>query len=450
MMKQPSVVWFRNDLRLHDNETLSTALSDSTTVLPVYCFDPRQFGTTSFGFPKTGAFRAKFLIESVADLRSSLLSIGGHLVVRVGHPEEILPQLAAQVGATAIYFQKETTDEELRVERRLRQQLQPLGIVTKEFWGQTLYHLRDLPMSIQHLPDVFTDFRKQVEKRARVCDIFPTPKRLKLPENIDAGSLPTLDDFQLQPPPTDTRGVLNFIGGESAGLKRLHEYFWQKDKLKTYKETRNGLIGADYSSKFSAWLALGSLSPRKIYDEVKRYESERIANDSTYWLVFELIWRDYFRFLSLKFGNKIFQERGIKGEQKDWKIDWDAFERWKAGKTGKPLVDANMRELAATGFMSNRGRQNVASYLVRDLKVDWRLGAEYFESLLIDYDVCSNYGNWNYVAGIGNDPREDRYFNVQKQLQMYDPQAAYVKLWLPNLTRFPAHEILSKERVEYD
>lgn len=448
-MPQKNLVWFRNDLRLHDNEALARALAESDETVLLYCFDARQFGVLPSGFAKTGKFRAKFLLESVADLRRSIRERGGELFVRIGKPEEIIPNLAKSLRVSCVYFHQEATDEEQCVESALRKNLNALGVETKECWGSTLYHKNDLPMSIERIPDVFTNFRKQVEKYAPVRPLFPTPTRLKGFTEVEAGELPTLRDFGLEEPKFDPRATLAFKGGENEALKRLNEYIWQKDLLKTYKETRNGLIGADYSSKFSAWLANGSLSPRKIYDEVKKYEAERVANDSTYWLVFELLWRDYFRFIAFKYGNRIFHKFGIKGEPKKWLQDKEAFQKWVSGKTGQPFIDANMRELAATGFMSNRGRQNVASYLVRDLNVDWRWGAEYFESILIDYDVCSNYGNWNYVAGIGNDPREDRYFNPKRQAEMYDANAEFVKLWIPELKSLSAKRILDAEALGY-
>ncbi|MEL7313906.1 MAG: FAD-binding domain-containing protein, partial [Cyanobacteria bacterium J06559_3] len=126
-----------------------------------------------------------------------------------------------------------------------------------------------------------------------------------------------------------------------------------------------------------------------------------------------------------------------------WKQDWQRFDAWRDGMTGYPLVDANMRELAATGFMSNRGRQNVASFLTKNLGIDWRMGAEWFESLLVDYDVCSNWGNWNYTTGVGNDSRGFRYFNIPKQSKDYDPQGQYVKHWLPELEDIPAGKVHS-------
>ena len=182
------------------------------------------------------------------------------------------------------------------------------------------------------------------------------------------------------------------------------------------------MLGEDYSSKFSAWLSVGCISPREIYEEVKNYEKVFGANDSTYWLIFELLWRDYFGFYLQKDKLRFFRQ----ASQLTSTVGLNA---WKEGRTGEPFIDANMTELRLTGFMSNRGRQNVASYLCNNLKVDWRYGAAYFEQQLIDYDVCSNWGNWAYLAGVGNDPRANRYFNTAKQAAIYDPQGRYVQLW---------------------
>jgi deoxyribodipyrimidine photo-lyase len=193
--------------------------------------------------------------------------------------------------------------------------------------------------------------------------------------------------------------------------------------------------GVTILPKFSPWLAQGCLSPKMIYAEVKRYELERVKNKSTYWIIFELLWRDFFRLMGKKYGNKIFLRGGTKGEADNrLRNDEHLLKLWVEGRTGVPFIDANMREIEKTGFMSNRGRQNVASFLVKDLKVNWQMGAEYFESMLIDYDPTSNWGNWNYVAGVGNDPRENRYFNILTQATRYDPKGEYVKTWLPELS----------------
>ena len=251
-----------------------------------------------------------------------------------------------------------------------------------------------------------------------------------LPDTVAVPSVPALADLSVTDSEPDQRAAIAFAGGETAGLQRLQHYVWDARCIASYKDTRNGLLGADYSSKFSPWLACGALSPRTIAAEIHRFEQQVTANDSTYWMIFELLWRDYFRFIALKPGNKIFHKRGLGSQTKRYRNDKKLFQRWCQGETGQAFVDANMRELFTTGFMSNRGRQNVASYLAHDLGIDWRWGAAWFESRLIDYDPCSNYGNWTYVAGVGNDPRQGRKFNVRGQAERYDPSGAYVKHWL--------------------
>lgn len=259
------------------------------------------------------------------------------------------------------------------------------------------------------------------------------------------GGLPSHGDVRgvlgAKSPGNTTATSTGFRGGETAALARLKEYLWDSDCLKTYKETRNGMLGGNYSSKFSPWLAHGCLSPRTVVAEVSRYEKERVANDSTYWLLFELIWRDYFRFYALAHGTRLFQLWGPRNSPDDgsklWRTDARFMQAWSLGTTGYPFVDANMRELLATGFQSNRGRQNVASFFVKDLDMDWRLGGEWFEGLLLDHDAGSNWGNWTYVAGVGADPREDRYFLIPKQSRDYDRQGEYMRHWLPELAHAP-------------
>jgi deoxyribodipyrimidine photo-lyase len=176
-------------------------------------------------------------------------------------------------------------------------------------------------------------------------------------------------------------------------------------------------------------LANGSISPRTIYWEIKRYEQQVVKNQNTYWLIFELTWRDYFKYISLKYGDKIFEIGGIRNRKYDWDRELKQLHNWTSGNTEEPFVNANMKELAKTGWMSNRGRQNVASYWSKHLQQDWRIGAAYFESLLLDYDVHSNWCNWMYNSGVGNDPR-NRKFNIKLQASRYDAQSKYQNLWL--------------------
>lgn len=258
-------------------------------------------------------------------------------------------------------------------------------------------------------------------------------------------------------------------GGESSALERLEWYFirgkspdsnsWGKSDpppVSRYKQTRNNLLGHSYSTKMSPFLAYGSISPRQIWEVLIHHESMHGEDQNIYWVKFELLWRDYFFFVAEKFGDLLFDLGGFelatdppqaqKKLEPGWWKTWDPstaglaheMTRMLEGRTGIPFIDANIRELRESGFISNRGRQNIASYVAHDLGYDWRIGAEFFQSYLIDYDPTSNYGNWAYVAGVGNDPRASRRFNIIKQAKDYDSHGDYVKTWLPCLRGLPA------------
>lgn len=425
-----AIVWFKTDLRITDNEALLKAISQNESVIPIYCFDDSHFTTTAYGFKKTGDFRGQFLIESLLDLDTSLRALGSGLLLLKGKPEIEIPKIVKHYKVNKVYAKREVAFEERQTENLVQSELWKLQCEILTFSTSTLYHAEDLPFSIKDIPDVFTDFRKKVEKDSAIRPAFEKPASIRSPQ-IPEPDLPTLQQLGLEKRNTDPRAGIQYIGGESQALKRLHYYFFESQLISTYKQTRNGMTGSDYSSRFSAWLALGCISPRFIYGELKKYESLYTANESTYWLVFELLWRDYFRFMMKKYHNSFFQKNGIKNTAAASKtIDSEQLQKWIDGKTGVAFIDANMTELKLTGFMSNRGRQNAASYLCNDLALDWRYGAAYFEQQLIDYDVCSNWGNWAYLAGVGNDPRGNRYFNIEKQAADYDKNKTFRNLWL--------------------
>jgi deoxyribodipyrimidine photo-lyase len=449
MIKRRALVWLRQDLRLHDNEAIVEAAKHADELVFCYVFDERMFRgkTTQFDFPKTGKFRTQFIIEAVTDLKKSLRKLGADLVVRVGLPEVEIAKIVAETKCSWVYCNRERTDEEVKVQDALEKNLWAQGQEIIYTRGKMLYYTQDLPFPVQYTPDIFTHFRKEVEKIVPIREPLPSITSLRTFDlNLVLGKIPTLEDFGHEPYEVDERSNAPFVGGETEGLARLQYYLWDSDLVKNYKETRNGLVGTDYSSKLSLYLAHGCLSPKQIYAELRKYEQARGSNESTYWLFFELLWRDFFRLMGKKHGNRIFLKEGILGEvDSKWSNDKRIFQLWREGRTGIPFIDANMRELAATGFMSNRGRQNVASFLVKDLHINWQMGAEYFESILTDYDPCSNWGNWNYVAGVGADPRENRYFNILRQAKMYDTKGTYVKIWLPELKCVPDDKIHQPE-----
>jgi len=439
--KKVGILWFRNDLRLHDNQALSDALNQVDELYPVYVLDDRWInGKTSCGFSKIGPHRIKFILESLMDLKSNLQSKGSDLFVYSGITEEVIFDLVEKTDASWVFCNRERTRDESNVQDALEKKLWTIGREMRYYRGKMLLYTADLPFPVTHTPDTFSQFRKEVENFVAVREPLDAPDKIPTGKLL---STTKLADFNIFIESTDQYPDHHFSikGGESEALKRLNYFIWESSHIANYKETRNGLLGTDYSSRFSAYLSQGCLSPKLIHREIKKYEQEKLKNESTYWLIFELLWRDYFRFIAKKYGDSIFRFKGINGHEQIVKGGQKEFEAWCKGETGIPFVDANMRELNATGFMSNRGRQNVASFLIYDLKVNWIWGAEYFESLLVDYDPCSNYGNWNYLAGVGTDPREGRYFKVLNQAKRYDPDGDFVKHWLPELARIDHAEV---------
>ncbi len=428
-MARVGLVWFRNDLRIADNYSLSKAISENDQVIATFCFDPRSFEIGEFSFRKIDRYRAKFLLETVSELKENLDKLNISLLVYLQKPEEVVSNLVNKYKVNKIYLQKEWTPEELGLELKVKERLNNTRVLWVETYDQFLFHPDDLPFEIQDTPKVFTHFRKQCEKSVAVRSPIQI-NSLSLENKVSNTShVPTLIDLGFENFTSDHRTVFPFNGGENQGRARMKNYFWETRCLSYYKKTRNGLLGIDYSSKLSAWLANGSISPRTIYFEILKYEQEVEQNESTYWLIFELMWRDFFKYISMKHGSDLFKLGGILQKKYKWSRNQKDIDEWVTGETKEDFVNANMLELKSTGWMSNRGRQNVASFFAKELELDWRIGAAYFESLLIDYDVHSNYGNWSYVAGVGNDPR-DRKFNIQIQSERYDPNQAYRDLWL--------------------
>lgn len=423
-----TLVWFRNDLRVSDNQSLSLACKKEK-VIAVYCLDPELLAKGPYGFRRMEKYRVKFLLESLQTLQQNLLSLNITLLICLEKPKDILPSLIEKYAINQVYLQKEWTRNELYELAQVKQQCTKIKFI--ESYDQFLFHPADLPYAeVSNIPDVFTTFRKKCEKYSKVRPAISRPVA-KPSENLlsDKTPVPSISDLGFIPFDPHPHSAFPFKGGENTALERIQDYFWDTRKLAFYKRTRNGLIGKDYSSKLSSWLANGSISARSVYWAIKHFEKEVTKNQDTYWLVFELLWRDYFKYVSLKYGNKIFSLGGILNRSYKWEESETLKLSWIHGTTNETFVNANMIELAKTGWMSNRGRQNVASYWSKELKQDWRIGATYFESLLIDYDVHSNWGNWMYNSGVGNDPR-DRKFNIKRQAELYDPAAKFQNLWL--------------------
>ncbi len=423
-----SIVWFTDNLRVTDNTVLRNAMNASKRIIGVYFLNPEMFKKTQFGYKKTEKFRAKFLLETLKDLKLALSELNIRLLVFNSSIENQIDELIRKYDVKAVYYQKEWTDEEVKKINLLKKSI-PINVSVHECYDQFLFHPDDLGFHYKETPEVFTQFRKQLEKKTSVRPLVHVNSQEITSKIAMDFELPTLKQLGFEDFEIDSRTAFPFKGGSISATERLDDYFFKTKSLGVYKKTRNGLLGENYSSKFSPWLANGSLSARQIYWKVKEFENEFYSNQSTYWLVFELIWRDFFKYISMKHGNSIFKLKGILNANYNWSENLKFIKEWTDGRTADDFVNANMIELKNTGWMSNRGRQNVASYLAKNLKIDWRIGAAYFESMLLDYDVHSNYGNWIYVSGVGNDPR-DRIFNLKRQAEMYDNNKRYRNYWL--------------------
>ncbi len=418
------VFCFRNDLRLDDNPALNQAFSECDEIIFAYIFEDRIWKSTS---PvRINRHRAEFLLESLHSLKDQINRMGGSLIFLEGVIEDVIPAFMKQHQISECFISEEDAWEEKQSEIKLRD-----CIAISKFNGSTLIDPSDLPFNLSDLPDTFSKFRKIVEKNLKIRTVISKkPPKLFYSEN--SSNVPSIESIFPSLEEKDHRSEFHFHGGVSSGRQRIREWIWESHSLSRYKLTRNELTGPDFSSRFSPWLSAGCLSPRTIFFEIKNYETKFGANESTYWLFFELLWRDYFHFLARKHGPRLFHPLGFHPERMQTQLPEDQitrFESWKKGCTQNDFVNANMNELRATGWMSNRGRQNVASYLIHNLGVHWLLGAQWFEECLIDYDPCSNYGNWLYLSGFGSDPRPNRKFNVIKQADTYDPTGFYRRKW---------------------
>ncbi|KAL2429057.1 Cryptochrome DASH [Exophiala dermatitidis] len=463
------VYLLRRDLRLCDNPVFyeihklsKQASPPFTHVLPIYVIPAQQVETSGFladpeslsPFPEArsevgkfwrcGPHRAVFLAESVWSLKQDLGRVRSGLLIRVGQlgqiAQDIFDQFRTQASdafVSAVWMTSEEGLEEQREEREVRKAAQKAGVDFR-LWLDEKYFVddRDVPLKKpSDLPDIFTSYRKSGMKSA-----------LLKPLN----NQPLLADPPAFPP--EVKSAHPFRGGSQEGLHRI-QHLLKQGIMTRYKETRNGLLGTDFSTKLSAWLALGCITARQVHARLVDFEEGYDAqyqgtegygkgeNAGTAAVRFELLWRDYMRLCTRKFGPRLFQVQGFRnGTSYAWKTPdqdskvADMFQRFLRGKTGTGLIDASQRELYLTGYTSNRARQNVASYLAKHLGIDWRLGAEWYEANLADYDVSNNWGNWQYVAGVGNDPRgEARVFNPVKQAFDYDPQGEYCKAWVEEL-----------------
>lgn len=413
------IFWFSNDLRVADNAALSRAAEACERLLCVYIVEPRWFTPNRYGLRSMGKYRWRFLAESLQDLKSALEEYGQSLHIFYEPPLEALAKLIAEYDPGTLIRSQNAGFYEKKQWQLLKQRYRLMNF--EEVATHTLFKSQTLPFNLEDPPCTFSKFRKIVEpiksaNIARPINTLPPPPKIS---KLKAPKLPPINNEQKDN---------DFTGGAREANKHLHEYF-SSNAPSSYKQTRNQLEGWEYSTKFSPWLANGSLSANQVLKAVEEYERKVEANESTYWIKFELLWREYFQWYAHLHGAKLYKIGGVNNKKSLKTFYAERFSRWCEGNTPYPIVNACMKQLNETGYMSNRGRQIVASCLINELDMDWRYGAAYFEQQLLDYDVASNWGNWQYIAGVGADPRGGRHFNIQKQAAIYDPNGGFVEHW---------------------
>lgn len=410
---------FTRDLRLDDNPGLYLASNfDRLHLMTVV--EKQWFRPGRYQFAAMGEKRWSFLKSGLENLSTSLEQLGQTLDIRYGDLVEEVVTAVRAINADRLILARPIGLYETRQLERIKTLLPNLQVMLTD--SSTLFQIGQADWLTAGLPKQYTPFRRLAEK-------LSPPLPLEAPEVLPASPLRINPEHNLPNWLPTVSTPLIVSGGETPGQQHIKSYL-QSEAPQSYKMTRNSLEGWDKSSKLSLWLGLGFLSPRRIWQRLKAYEETSGANESTEWLFVELLWREYFQWLALNIGARLFTFKGLAKRRPLISHYSHRLAAWCNGATGYDIVDACMRELAATGYLSNRGRQIVASALVNELQVDWRYGAAWFENQLIDYDVASNWGNWQYIAGVGVDPRGGRHFNLEKQREQFDPDGHYVSRWL--------------------
>ncbi|MCO7187893.1 DASH family cryptochrome [Pseudoalteromonas sp. XMcav2-N-2] len=426
-----TLYWFTQDLRLDDNLALDFAAQNSDALMFVYVINPRYRTQTNHRCKLLGDRQAAFIADSLMTLDSQLKACGQKLFVLEGEPNLLLPETVSKYQINQVICAEPIGLYERTIVQQTRRALGSVPVHC--FWQHTLFDQAQIQTLNSDLGS-FTQFRKRVEKAplSVVTSCRFDPRNLPVPLVIEDDTLACiqLEQWQthLQSSLSETRVPLDFPAGEEAAQAHLKDYF-DSGVASRYKQTRNELDGWLNSTKMSPYLALGNLSPRQVWWATEAFEKQVEANESTYWIKFELLWREYFQWLSLKLGSKLYRFQGLAQSKPLTTFMSERFQRWCEGCTPSALVNALMNQLNETGYMSNRGRQIVASYFVHELGLDWRYGAAYFQQQLLDHDVASNWGNWQYIAGVGVDPRGGRHFNIEKQAHQYDEHGLFVQKW---------------------
>jgi deoxyribodipyrimidine photo-lyase len=398
-----AVVLFTRDLRVHDNPALAAACANADQVVPLFVLDP--------ALSSLSPNRNRFLHQALADLRATLRDKGGDLVLRSGDPVTEAMKLAGEVGATMLGVAADVTTYAKKRETRLQAACDEQRIALRLFPGVTVVDPGTLrPGGGGPAYRVFTPYFRSWQS-AKWRDEVATPRKITLPSGLSAGPMPAI-------PGGDSPHAAD--GGETEARRRLSAWLRAIDE---YGDRHDDLPG-DATSRLSPYLRFGCLSPLAVAEAARSRGAEPFVR--------QVCWRDFYYQVVNAFP-RISTEAYRPGAADEWRADPDALKHWQDGLTGVPVVDAGMRQLRAEGWMHNRARLITAAFLTKHLGIDWRLGLKWFFRWLLDGDVPNNSGNWQWVAGTGNDSRPYRRFNPIRQAGRFDPEGVYVRRYIPEL-----------------
>ncbi len=435
------LLWLRNDLRLHDHEGFRLASGHGAPLAVIFILPQQWLTNDDAGMNRLGSAKSHYLRSALIDLHRQLEDQTIDLHIFSGDPLQIFKDIQAEFTGT--HLRLLTAEAQAPEESDWITGIRDLGMPVTTYSAQTLFTEKQIQTLGSSYPSPFTRFRNIVEGD-------PGLWQVKTP--VDTPPLGVHEQpLRLQSPvswPQSAYQVKLPVSGGERGAQLWWSDYLKSDAINHYKTTRNQLMGKYSSSHLSAALAWGCLSVRQIWHDILQYEAAKGASEHTYWLRFELLWREYFHWSLRHHGKQLFQPNGLASRTPESRPDPARWQAWCNATTGVPMVDAGLRELRHTGHISNRLRQNMASYFIHQLKLDWRLGARWFEMYLADADVASNYGNWAYIAGCGHDPRPQRQFNLNRQLRQYDPHAEHIHYWCPELSGENATNIICHQTGE--
>ena len=395
MSKKVVLVWFRNDLRLHDNEVLTEALNRADLIIPVYCFDPRYFSKNKFNQYNTGVNRAQFLLDTVSHLKNELKGLNADLMTFVGYPEEILPKLCVKYEIDEVYHHREVATRETQISESVEAALWEQKINLRHFIGHTLFHKEDLPFPIKDIPDKFNIFKKKIERESAVRKPFDTPQSIPYPTHLEQTQLPSLLELGYSEEDIAENESKCIEGGEDKAITSLEQLLDPQ------------YSGLENYTHISPYIAIGALSPIYIYDRMRH--SDLSQNKRRYdRLMTSLLWRDYFRFMLKKYPNVFFKSKGLLTEDdSEAFLNEDMLIKWKAGETGEEQIDEAIQALKTCGNITYAVRRMLARYFTHQVSSNWLIGASFFEEYLLDYAPATTYGFWSHMAGVGTSPKEN-------------------------------------------